>query len=282
MADETLYVPTDASGTERVGDEALHWALPTLSEPGRLLGPEGAKPVLYSLDQLLDVLGERVFVAEPEPPRLVAETSWTIESAARFALDCAEHAVFDADELTLPSGSSLGDVIRAARQFVDRVAGESDASTGLLQRISRLAQARRLRHLGDEVADVARQLTLTDEEADLDALDDGAFSAVAAVRDAVLAAVETIRHVALPQLRESEEDRYERDAEVAVDVASPIYTPWGAFIAGGPRGAAPAWVTAREAAERSRQAAAEAHGAEAGAAERAWQLARLAEALGGA
>jgi hypothetical protein len=42
----------------------------------------------------------------------------------------------------------------------------------------------------------------------------------------------------------------------------------------------PSWVSARDAAERSRQAAADLAGTEGAEAERAWQLERLAQHLG--
>jgi hypothetical protein len=279
MGEAILYVTTDGMGVQHLPGGEIRWPLPAAGQPGAPLPTDGIVAVFYEIDGLLEAVGERIFVAEREPARLVQETAWTLERAAQFALDCAEHAVFDADELILPSGISLGGVMRAARQLLDSSGTNADEARGIVQRISRLAEARRLRKMGDEVADVARQLTVGDEQADLDALDDGAFTSVASVRDAVLAAVETLRHVAAPELVQAREERYEHDSNVAFSEAKPIYTPWGSFIVGGPRGMPPASTSVREAAGRARQAVTDSRGPEEGAEERSWQLGRLKELL---
>jgi hypothetical protein len=290
MPAETYFVPTDANGHQWVGDDEVVWSLPMRSpegrvEPGDPVSPDiGSPVVLLDLDGLLDDLGERIFVAEAveaaspaQAARLLRETNWSLHEAARFALDCAEHVVAEPESLKLPSGPTLADVFRAARRYLDR--DEKATADGLLERMSRLALARRLRRLGDHVADLAFQITVEDEAADLEAMDDPGWTATAAARDAVLSATEAIRHDAFPRLFESQNRRYE--ADVAVDLPSEVVsTPWGNFTAGNRAGVVPAWVAARDAAERARQAITDANGAEAGAAERAWQRQRLAEALG--
>ncbi len=291
MPGEIYFVPTDANGHQWVGDDETVWPLPTRSpdgsfEPGAAVTPDTGSPVvLLDLDGLLDDLGERIFVAEvvdavglaARGGRLVRETAWSLHEAARFALDCAEHVVMEPESFKLPSGPTLADVFRSARQYLDR--DERRPGDGLLERMSRIALARRLRHLGDRVADLAFQITIEDEADDLEALDDPGWTATAAVREAVLSATEAIRHDAFPRLLESQNRRYEADS--AVDLPSElISTPWGNFSAGNRAGIVPAWVAARDAAERARQAVGDANEATAGAEERAWQRNRLAEALG--
>jgi hypothetical protein len=61
-----------------------------------------------------------------------------------------------------------------------------------------------------------------------------------------------------------------------------VDTPWGRFpVGGGGPKYAPAWAAARDAAERSREAAADLNGVAAAPAERSWQVGRLVELLGG-
>lgn len=290
MVNERYFVPTDADGTQHVGDDIVSWPLPTelpggLAAPGEAIEPQMGTPiVLHTLDGLLDDLGERIFLAEvvedggPEHhmARLVSETSWSLHEAARFALDCVEHATADPASIRLPSGSTVAEIFAAARRCLDE--GEESAG-GLMQRMSRLALARRLRRLGDDVADFALTLTAEDEAQDLDALDDPDWSAVAAIRDAVLSATEAIRHDAFPRIFESGNKRYQNDADID-EPPQVITTPWGEFTAGNRAGVVPAWVAARDAAERARHAVGDAVGEEAKAAERSWQLERLAAGLG--
>lgn len=282
MSAATYYVPTDANGVQRVGEEVTRWPLPDGTKPGDPVEPAmGAPLVLRDLDGLLDDLGERIFIAEvlegsgPGRARLLVETAWNLHEAARFALDCAEHAIAEPDSLVLPSGTTAAEIVSAARQHLD---ADEDQESGLMQRMSRLASARRLRKLGTEVADAAFAVALADEADDLDALDDPAWTAVAAVRDALLAAVEAIRHDSLGTLLEGENRRYQSDA--GMSEPEPIATPWGVVSAGGRSGTVPAWVAARDAAERARQAVSDARGPDNGDEERAWQLGRLLQALG--
>ena len=308
MSGETYFVPTDAHGTQFHDERSTEWPLPRRAaagtagtvEPGAAVGatgtagtvepgaaveaPEGEHLVVHDLDGLLEHLGERIFVAEvlagtgehPTRARLVSETAWNLEMAARFALDCAEHVVVDPDEKAGMSASSLTEILEAARRYLDKGEEGDEADSSLVERTSRLALARRLRELGDRVSDVTLSLTVADEAADLDTFDDPAFAALASVRDAVLAVVEAIRHHAFPRLFETENVVYETDAEGTPAV---LTTPWGSFVFGSPAGVVPAWTAASEAAERARQAIGDDGGPEAGAAERAWQRERLASLL---
>jgi hypothetical protein len=292
MSSPTYFVPTDARGAQLYGGEVTEWPLPAQDDgveatPGAFVEPgAGTKLELLDLDGLLDSLGERIFVAEqsgqPGPnglaqARLVAETSWSIHGAARFALECAEHVLADPHGTKLPSGASLADILGAAHRYLDG-SGSDEGELGLLQRVSRLATARRLRQQSSEVADMAFDVTVEDEAQDLDALDDPAWSALASVRDAVLSAVEAIRHDALPWLFDVENKRY--GSEFDATGSEIVGTPWGSYLGNRRTGVIPAWTAARDAAERARQALADANGDGAGATERAWQRARLEVALG--
>ncbi len=75
----------------------------------------------------------------------------------------------------------------------------------------------------------------------------------------MLAAVEAVRHVALPFLAERGTRRYEaREERKSSAEVDEIDTPWGRYaVGGGGPKYIPSWVSARDAAERSRQAAAD-------------------------
>ncbi|MGH9296780.1 MAG: hypothetical protein ACRDZP_02240, partial [Acidimicrobiales bacterium] len=277
--------------------------------PGEVIrAGEGESLALFDLEELVGELGQRIFVAEVvaelardrpveavgmsvpavaratapvAAARLVSETAWSVKTAARFALDCVDHVLLDAASVRLPSGVSFADIVTAARSHLDE--GGSDGgpgeALGLVQRFSRLALARRLRRESDEVADLAFTLTVEDEAADLDAFDDPAFGAAAALRDAVLAAVEAIRHDAMPRMFEAESARYESEALPGAG-GGIVGSPWGSFVSGSRRGAVPAWVAARDAADRAREVVSDDEGSEAARAERAWQGDTLASHLG--
>lgn len=295
---EILFVPTDAKGVQYHLETELFWPLPAAGGEGDWTSPPERGPAaaghltLLTLGALLEELGERIFVAEAAPgaatpsdergivearsARLVRETAWSVHEAARFALDCAQHVLAEPTGLKLRSGASLEEVMAAARSWLDR----SEGDAGLLGRVSRIATARRLRRRGDEVGDLAFAITVEDESEDLDAMEDPDWEAVAAVRDAVLSAVEALRHDAAPQLLESENTRYEEDSTGLEPLPEPVDTPWGSFIGGRRAGVVPAWVAARDAAARARDAAGDANGPEAGELERGWQLDRLRAGLG--
>ena len=238
---------------------------------------------LLDLDDLLGQLGARIFVRHRRRrrfrPTLLAETAWSLDAAAASpstapSTSLRARLVLGGDRQHAPS------VVTAARKWLDESA---DADTGLLGRYSRFAMARRLRHQGNLVGDLALSLAIDAEAAGVDIFDDANWTAVAATRDAVLAAVEAVRHDSAPHLVQAGNARYEEGgAGDSEPVSATFDTPWGPFHAGLRRGALPAWVAATEAAERARQSVGDAAGTDAAAAERAWQRDRLLHALRGA
>jgi hypothetical protein len=274
-----------------VNPSRRRWPLPEKDDtggfrPGAIVRLEKDEPlVLRDLDGLLEDLGERIFEAERIPgqegeqegARLLAETAWSLGGAARFALDCVDHIVGGSSELKLPGGASVTELIEQARRFLEE---GDEKHSGLLQSVSRLALARRLKQQGDDVADVALRFAVEDEAADEDTFSDPAWTAAASLRDALLAAVEALRHEALPSLVEGENLLYERDEAAASPEPELISTPWGNFTGGGLKGVVPAWIAAQDAAARARQAMADTAGPAAGEAERAYQKELLAKALG--
>ena len=285
------FLATDTNGLQHHDGYKRQWHLPTPGadgwQPGEAVEPdEHGRPVVFSAAELLDQLGERVFVAEDidadsGAARLLAPTAWSETTAASFALDCVEHLlgiVPGSAEADLPGGGTLGAIIASARQYIAEGAGSDTARLGL---VSRIAAARRLRREGTAIGDAAFTAATQAEGQGIDIWSDPAFETLAAARDAVLAAVEAVRHVALPFLAERETRKYEaREERKSADVDE-VDTPWGRFAVGGagPK-YMPSWVSARDAAERSRQAAADLAGTEGAEAERAWQLERLAQHLG--
>jgi hypothetical protein len=108
------------------------------------------------------------------------------------------------------------------------------------------------------------------------------------VTDAVLTAIEALRHHALHHLYLAiEESREEREEHAnpehgrATRLPTALVTPFGNVEIGGPLvlNYEPAWVGAREAARHARLAVGERSGSEAEATERAWQAERLAQVL---
>jgi len=283
------FVATDADGLQHHNGHRRRWPLPVLEaggwRPGDVVEPdEHGTPVVLDADQLLDELGECVFLAEPAgeagAARLVAATSWSEKQAAAFALDCVEHIleiVPGSAEAELPDGGSLGEIIASARQYLDN---GTSTDTHRLGFVSRIAAARRLRRESTAIGDAAFTAAAQAEGQGVDLMSDPAWETLAAARDAVLAAVEAVRHVAFPFLAERETRRYEAHEERKVAEVDQVDTPWGRFAVGGagPK-YAPSWVAARDAAERSRQAAADLNGPPAGEAERSWQVGRLVERL---
>jgi hypothetical protein len=284
------FVATDSDGVQHHEGFRRQWPLPVPGadgwEPGAVVEPdEHGKPVVLDADALLDQLGERIFVAElvrdDGTARLVGGTSWSEPAAAMFALDCVEHVleiVPGSAQAELPVGGTLGEIIASAREYLSTGAGTDTQRLGF---VSRMAAARRLRHESTAIGDAAFAAAAHAEGEGVDIMSDPAWETLAAARDAVLAAVEAVRHVALPFLADRETRKYEAHEErrAAADVDE-VDTPWGRFAVGGggPR-YAPAWVSARDAAERSREAAADLEGSETGATERSWQVKRLLERL---
>jgi hypothetical protein len=284
------FVATDADGLQHHEGYRRRWPLPVREadgwQPGDVVEPDGhGTPVVLDAGQLLGQLGECVFVAEPigeaGGARLVAGTSWSEQTAAMFALDCVEHVleiVPGSADAELPGGGTLGAIIASARQYLATGAGTDAHKLGF---VSRIAAARRLRRESTAIGDAAFTAAAQAEGQGVDILSDPAWETLAAARDGVLAAVEAVRHVALPFLADRETRRYEAVEEHKVAEVEQVDTPWGRFAVGGggPR-YAPSWVAARDAAERSRQAAADLNGPEAGEAEQSWQIGRLLERLG--
>jgi hypothetical protein len=287
---DTLFVPTDRHGSQFHGGEETIWSLPSPASeddegvvaPGAVTTPPaGGRIVLLDLDGLLDELGERIFVAEAsgDGAQLVGETAWSASAAANFALDCAERVAANAGSVALASGETLADAIAAARAWLEDASG---ADTGLLGRISRLATLRRLRRHAGEVGEVAFDAAIDVEAADADMFSDERWTAIAAARDAVLAAIEAVRQDVFPHLSSAEGSASESERREGMQKPPTVVdTPWGAFRSTHTNAIVPAWVAAAEAAERARQAVTDAGGTGAPEAERAWQRDRLAQALRG-
>jgi hypothetical protein len=284
------FVATDADGLQHHDGYRRRWPLPVRQaggwRPGEVVEPdENGSPVTFAASELVDALGERVFVAElvgdKGGARLVAATSWSELTAATFALDCVEHVleiVPGSADAELPGGGTLGAIIASARQYLVNGAGTDTHRLGI---VSRIAAARRLRHETTAIGDAAFTAAAQAEGQGVDILSDPAWETLAAARDAVLAAVEAVRHVALPFLAERETRKYEALEERKAADVDEVDTPWGRFaVGGGGLKYVPSWVSARDTAERSRQAAADLGGPEAGQAELVWQASRLVELLG--
>ena len=293
MTDQ-LYVATDARGVQRFDELEVVWGLPEGTTPGA--ETSGAELELRDAATLIEELGERIFVAEPSggedadprpgvvrtsSARLIRETAWDTERAARLALDCAEHVLDEAATATLPGGATLAEVIAEARTVLERSSEHAEQRLGVL---ARLSAARRLRHHGDELGDAAFDTLHADTEAEIEALDDPEWGTIAAVRDAVLGAVEAVRHLALPRYVEARERAFAEGVDEASGTREAprgmLMTPWGPITLGVEHqaGFAPSWIAARDATSRARDVARARLGDEGAAAELAWQAARL-EAL---
>jgi hypothetical protein len=290
-----LYVATNADGRQlRVanGGAPYEWPLPDpeTGEPG---GTLEADVLLLDAEGLLGHLDEKIWTAEPigesapaEPgssvraaaARLLVPTPWDGLAAAAFALDCAGHVLGDSAGTVLSGGKTVGEALADARQALD---AREVADGGPLARVRDLALLWRLRREGKSIGDAAFEEWAKDTSEDVEAMDDPAWTTVAAARDAVLAAVEAVQHAIFPHLSEREANRYEkveRDSEVT---AFTVPAPFAAVTVHKGRSSwVPAWVAADDTAERARQAAAEAGGGQAERSELGWQAERLRSALG--
>jgi hypothetical protein len=282
-----LYVATDEEGRQAHLDPPVIWPLP--ARDGDVVVPGGALTgdlVLSEPGDLLGKLDSHVHVAEPtgaEAPaagagggahhvgsaRLVSTTPWDGYMAAGFALDCAEHVLGEAGEVALPDGTPLRAALVRVRQWLASAEGD-DGPTG---RIRELALAWRMRRQGKAIGDAAFATYAADLAAEVDAMEDPVWTAVAAARDAALAAVEAVQHARMPVVSTIESGSYEA-VERHVDQGGGIHRH-------APASWVPFWVAADDAAERARQAAGASGGEEAAAAERAWQAGRLGELLRG-
>ncbi len=283
------FVATDADGLQHHEGFRRQWHLPIRQadgwQPGEAVEPdEHGAPVLVDAAELVQQLGECIFVAEAVgdsgAARLVAGTSWSERSAATFALDCVEHilaAVPGSADADLPGGGTLGEIIASARE---NLASGTATDGHKLGHIARMATVRRLRQESEKIGDVAFTAAAQAEGEGVDILDDPAWETLAAARDAVLAAVEAVRHVAVPFVVDRETRKYERLEEHRTAEVDAVDTPWGLFQVGGGTKYAPCWAAARDAAERARQAAVDLSGPDAGETELSWQTGRLVELLG--
>lgn len=289
MSDK-FYVATGRDGVEHTAVGPVRWTLPdasgnpTVAESGRSLA-------LRRTGELLDVLEAEIYEAEPlgevatdrqgvvavSSARLVRHTKWDSKTATMFAISCAAHAVDARPEAKLPDGTALSAILEDARRAVE---GVSDGGVDRLDYWARVRALRRMRHDRDELADQSRELAYKDEARDVDALDDLGYASVISVTDAVLAAIEALRHQLLPHLYTHFIDNIEESLEAEnLDRQTPLgtptitATPFGPSISGAPPELPydPAWTGAREAARHARQAADDRGGASAEAEEAAWQ-----------
>ncbi len=285
-----LYVATNNDGEQRLLGEGsgVAWSLPRDEDGALIPGDVRDGKLLLSLaGGLLGRLDESIHTAEALAPveasedgrsvwtgsaRLVGTTAWDAYAAALFALDCAEHVLGPVAATELPGGSTIGEALAVVRTaLVDRAA----AQHGLVTKLTDLALLHRLRRDGREIGDAAFAQFVEDQAENLEYLDDPLWTAIAASRDAVLAATEAVQHAAFPFVSEIESHSYER-AEVSKDLdpsrraVQPhlVRLSW-----------VPPWIAADDAAERARQAARDAGGDLAAEAELAWQAERLETAL---
>ncbi len=296
MTGPQYYVATDGFGLERLTGDHNQWTVP--AEPGEpsvaLVRPDGAPLVLRNAAAILDVLDEVIWVAEPidsviTPPesgelhvhsaRLVRRTPWDPTTAARFALDCAEHAIGSGATVELPNGRTIGEVIIEARTFLDS-ASDPGSHLGLL---ARLATIRRLKRENNLVTDLVYGLSVEDINTELETALDASWTSAASVADSLFAALEALRHLAFPRYvraREAVAVEQETNGEVPPTPAI-LSTPWGSIALGGEHESPylPAAVCAREAAVRAREAVRDRNGAAGEELERSWQAALLAQVL---
>lgn len=300
---DRLYVSTGRDGRSRTFSGEVVWDIPTPGTgPGAPSKGNGSPLELRRLDGLLDQLGERIFVVEATGPsdapggigtvvdgpvlavgsaRIVEETRWDDRMAARFALECAVHAVGGDGDVELPHGRTLESVLEGIRSELDRSGPSAD---GWLGRLATMAAVRRLRRAGADVNALALAAARDDEATGVELLDDPAWTTMAAIGEAVLASVEALRYLARPGYVAGQEEIVEEKAWS--EPSSPVQieeTPWGAVAPGVEHISTyvAAATCAEQAAERSRQAVADREGPEAGLAERAWQVELLERLLSG-
>ena len=294
----SLYVPTDAHGVEHAAGGPIGWGV--LGNAMSRHSTPGHPVLLRAPSALLDVLDERIYRAEPmgdaaspldgvvsaAAARLTDLTRWDTESATGLALDCAAHALGEAGGLALPDGTTLTAVIDEARAALAGVIDDDGVHLGYLARLGAL---HRLRKNRSELGALATGLITDDLARHLDALDDPDYRALAPLVDAVLAAIEALRHHVVPRLVAAVEDaREEHEEHRVLDRASVMRvptaepTPWGTVEVGtGSLPFEPAWTSAREAARHARATVEGRAGAAAADQERSWQAEQLEAILAG-
>jgi hypothetical protein len=287
---DRYYVVTDTTGRARNGEIERHFEL----REGA--GPDDGGPVaLVDVTTLLSCLDEVIFEAEPigstsevergtwhaDDARLVRRTPWDSRSAASFALSCVEHVIGEDRSVEIPGGQTLGAVLDDAKRFLEEAGGESE---GRLAKLSRLATARRLHRSGEHIGDLAGGRLREDLANEIAITSDPDWTLLASTVDAVLAVVEALRHIAMPNyITDREEAGGARDTSDGVSSLPWAYvpTPWGNFAIGAEHESPymPTSLLAREAAKRARETVTDRAGEAAGTAETTWQVALLASIL---
>jgi hypothetical protein len=296
IMNENLYVATDSKGVDHSTVDQVAWSLP---EGGRIQLTKSDYPlVLRQPKALLEVLDQRIYLADSPTPvtigadgtasvstaRLTLRTHWNAESATKFALDCADHLLSEVGDSLLPNGMSLVNVTADARQVLYGTATEPKEHLG---RLASLSALRRLHRDRTKIAAASLDELDVAIGKDLEAFDDPAFATEQTVIDAVLAAIEALRHVALPALYMGFEDVGETRGDHAVeDSTKQIRTPqwietgFGAIELHGPKFLYdPAWVNARETARHARNAMKDRSGSDGESRELNWQATTLAAIL---
>lgn len=290
---ENLYVATDANGVEHSPAGGIRWPI---SQAGNSVDIDMGHPVtLRQASSLLDYLDERVFLVNSSAEKrfsddgtvvvnaahVVSETPWNVELAVNFALDCAERPLDEFGDAALPDGRSLKAILKDARAIVD--GSESDAIEPL-HYLARLRALRRLKHERADIAGDSLSELIEDEKRDVDVFDDPDYEELAPITDAVLAAIEALRHHVLPHLYVSLEDVEDEhiehanlDRKTVMPAPTAVVTPFGAGELGAPHllKYEPAWTSAREAARHARIAVRDRSGEAGETAERRWQADRL-------
>jgi hypothetical protein len=296
MSDE-LYVATDATGIEHAASGRIEWVLPRDGVATDIT--PGATIILRRADALLEDLDERIFRATSEEvrpltacgtlevttARLVSETSWNATSATRFALGCARHLLDQVGDIALPDGTSLTAILDDAQRVLD---GISTDPAPRLDYLARVRALRRLKHARRDIAEQSSEALADDDLKDVDALDDATYEKFAPITDAVLAAIEALRHHVYPHLYMQAEDSHEERLEHKVEDRETLFsvpkitgTPWGSVMYGGGANIEydPAWTSAREAARHARMAIKDLKGPTAEHEELTWQADALEQVL---
>ena len=171
------FVAADADGRQHHEGYVRSWPLPVRKgdewEPGGVVAPdEHGAPVTFDVSQLLEELGECIFVAElvddAGAARLVRGTAWSETVAAMFALDSVEHilgAVPGSADAELPGGGTLGAIIASTREYLTQGTGADGHKLG---RIARMAATRRMRRESTTLSDAAFSAAAQDEGRDID------------------------------------------------------------------------------------------------------------------
>ena len=158
------FVAADADGRQHHEGYVRSWPLPVRKgdewDPGGVVAPdEHGAPVTFDVSQLLEELGECLFVAElvddAGAARLVRGTAWSETVAAMFALDSVEHilgAVPGSADAELPGGGTLGAIIASTREYLTQGTGADGHKLG---RIARMAATRRMRRESTTLSDAA-------------------------------------------------------------------------------------------------------------------------------